>query len=501
MALRMPAITITIKLITASVVMAAIALFLGFQGVRGIEKEQAITARLFQESVLPLEKTQHLTLVLARVRLAEFAHIRESDPEVMAAIEATIKEEEEALGRQLVELDAGAKGEVAATLERIATGWASYQKIRDEVLKASVEFFKEDALMQASGPGAESFRTLFAEVDALGTKTVEQGAESHQRAEAIQTEIRRSLLLAVLAGTALALLFGLAIARDISRPLRQAMAFVQEVASGDLTRRLELAQRDEIGTLTGAMNMMIDKVAGMIRESGQAARHIVNSTSRQAESLEETSSSLEDLTTRVRQNADNSTQADALMRETAGVVETAYASMKTLTESMKAIAGASDQTARIVKTIDEIAFQTNLLALNAAVEAARAGEAGAGFAVVADEVRSLAMRAAEAAKSTAALIDDTQKKVKEGTSLVSRTHTDFARVEETARRVGTLISEVTAATSEQARGIERIFTAVAEMDRLVQESVLVSEELATAMARFRVEGEEEVGVPAVIEGH
>jgi len=157
---------------------------------------------------------------------------------------------------------------------------------------------------------------------------------------------------------------------------------------------------------------------------------------------------------------------------------------------MDEINRASEETSKIIKTIDEIAFQTNLLALNAAVEAARAGEAGAGFAVVADEVRNLAMRAAEAAKNTANLIDGTVKKVKEGSELVASTSTSFADVVQRTGKVGGLVGEITAASQEQAQGIDQISKAVAEMDKVVQQNAANAEESAAAAEQMSAQSEE-----------
>jgi methyl-accepting chemotaxis protein len=154
--------------------------------------------------------------------------------------------------------------------------------------------------------------------------------------------------------------------------------------------------------------------------------------------------------------------------------------MENLTGSMEQIASASEETSKIIKTIDEIAFQTNLLALNAAVEAARAGEAGAGFAVVADEVRNLAMRAADAAKNTSQLIESTVRKVEDGSSLVTETNTAFARVAEDVGKVSDLVSEISAASNEQSQGIGQVNQAVTEMDKVTQQNAASAEESASA---------------------
>jgi methyl-accepting chemotaxis protein len=235
-----------------------------------------------------------------------------------------------------------------------------------------------------------------------------------------------------------------------------------------------------INRIAEGLNAGADQVASASAQVSSSSQSLAEGASEQAASIEETSSSLEEMSSMTKQNADNASTADKLMKESKQMVERANGSMTELTKSMDDISKASDETSKIIKTIDEIAFQTNLLALNAAVEAARAGEAGAGFAVVANEVRNLAMRAAEAAKNTSGLIEGTVKKVKEGSELLGRTNEAFAEVSKSAAKVAALVSEIAAASSEQAQGIDQINKAVSEMDKVTQQNAANAEESASA---------------------
>lgn len=226
--------------------------------------------------------------------------------------------------------------------------------------------------------------------------------------------------------------------------------------------------------LDGSANQVTAEAAQL----SVASLSLSEGAAEQAASMEETSASLEEVSSMTKQNSQNATQCDTLMKEVNGVVKKANDSMTEQTAAMAEITKASEETSKIIKTIDEIAFQTNLLALNAAVEAARAGEAGAGFAVVADEVRNLAMRAAEAAKDTETLIEGTVKKVQEGEGLVVKTNEAFSEVAEKAAKVGSLVSEIAAASNEQTRGIEQVNKAIAEIDHVTQRTASSAEECA-----------------------
>lgn len=231
------------------------------------------------------------------------------------------------------------------------------------------------------------------------------------------------------------------------------------------------------------------KVAFGAGQISLTSQDLANGTSSQAAALEETSSSLEEMSSITEQNAENTRSVESLTKTAKQTVDQANQSMLEVIASMQEITKSSQETSKIIKTIDEIAFQTNLLALNAAVEAARAGEAGAGFAVVADEVRNLAMRAADAARNTAQMIEGTIKKVNDGSGLVDKTHAAFAAVAGNVDKINNLISGIATASDQQALGIEQINKAVALMDDVVQQTAANAEESAALSQEMHSEAD------------
>ncbi len=228
--------------------------------------------------------------------------------------------------------------------------------------------------------------------------------------------------------------------------------------------------------LTGSGKQMSD----ISNRVFMSSKELAEGSSQQAAAIEETSSSLEEMSAMTRRNAENAGQANDLVVEAERIITQSSESMIHLTASMNEISRASEETQKIVKTIDEVAFQTNLLALNAAVEAARAGEVGAGFAVVADEVRALAKRAAEAARNTAVLIEGTVKVIRDGSVLVKKSNSDFFRMADSTSKVATLVKEIAEASKEQAEGINQVNKAMAEVDEVTQRTASEAEASVSA---------------------
>jgi methyl-accepting chemotaxis protein len=231
-----------------------------------------------------------------------------------------------------------------------------------------------------------------------------------------------------------------------------------------------------IDDLAGGADNLLDAA----NQVSSASVELADGATRQAASLEETSASLEEMSSMTRLNAENVSQTSQMAESAKTSAGVAQQSMEKMILAIDSIKQSADQTATIMKTIDEIAFQTNLLALNAAVEAARAGEAGAGFAVVAEEVRSLAMRSAEAAKSTAVLIEQSRKNADNGVESAGEVKEILAKIVEGINKVSQLAKEIAVASDEHAQGVNQINLAVSEVDKVTQSNAATSEECASA---------------------
>ena len=356
-----------------------------------------------------------------------------------------------------------------------------------------------------AGQDKEANRVLFGE--ARGAIAAWQGAldkasiyfkervdKAYESAEAAYKQAV-TIVLSV-AGLALAVgaLLAYFITRSITRPLQAMGAVIETVAQGDLTQRVDIQSKDELGELGRILNTTNEGLREMVLQIQESALAISTAsgeismgntdlsrrTEEQAASLEETASSMEQITSNVNQTADNARSANQESGKARQVAQDGGTAVNQVVVAMEAINQSSAKINEIIGVVDEIAFQTNLLALNAAVEAARAGEQGRGFAVVATEVRNLAKRSADAAKEIKGLIRESVAKSQEGTKVAAHAGDTIQEVVSNVQRVTSLVGEIAGATQEQSTGLNEINKAVVQMDEVTQQNAALVEEAAAA---------------------
>jgi methyl-accepting chemotaxis protein len=477
-----------VGLAVLALALSAVASVIGLNGLVGGGQ------RIYERGVVGIATVSSVSLAIE----AQSALVGRAPSELNLEMVQKYKAE---FGRRSGEIDTGLASLTTAGLdpararlaEDIRAAATAYRAAAEKVFGFAASFAQDQAVKALQG----EFAAAEAKIRASLTELVKVTNEvARAEAAAMRAAATRTTALVVGAVLVLGCLVGgvsVLVARSITRPLKRALATLQAVADGDLTQRLDIESRDEVGELARALNVAMERMAGTLRDVAGAAV-AATTTSRkvsaaadevsagaqeQASSLEETAASLEEITGTVKQTADNARQANQLAAGARDIADNGGRVVVNAVQAMDAINSASKRIADIITTIDEIAFQTNLLALNAAVEAARAGEQGRGFAVVAAEVRNLAQRSATAAREIKALIDDSVTKVAAGSALVNQSGETLETIVASVKRVTDIIAEIAAASGEQSTGIDEVNRAVAQMDRVVQSNAAQTEQLSS----------------------
>ncbi|WMW79340.1 methyl-accepting chemotaxis protein [Undibacterium cyanobacteriorum] len=373
--------------------------------------------------------------------------------------------------------------------------------IRDKFIPLQTKFISlvnEDRKDEAMLKFLFSIRPIqskyFAALDDFIQLQNSQMEQAGKDSEAVATQTSGFILILALAAGGISIVVAFLATKSITRPLIDAVRVAKRVAKGDLSSDIEVNTYDETGQMMQALREMNDslmKIVGEVRagtdniasvsmEIASGNLDLSNRTEAQAHSLQETASSMRDLTDTVKQNAEHAAQANRLALSASEVAEKGGTVVSQVVHTMGSINASSNKIVDIIGVIDGIAFQTNILALNAAVEAARAGEQGRGFAVVASEVRSLAQRSAAAAKEIKTLIGASVDEVTAGSKLVEQAGVTMDEVVASVKRVTDIMAEITSASQEQSSGIERVHQSIAQMDSVTQQNAALVEEAAAA---------------------
>ena len=398
--------------------------------------------------------------------LLTYKHIASPDAADMSRIEGRLNEIGDRITKDYEVYAKEASPQGKALLEQTQADRDKYKAVRSQILLAS---------RSATNASASSlvYQKARAELDPLSDAYLtslskcedQEKKEAADSAESVLAAIRSSssgLMIGLAIALALAAILGYLIVRNTTRILSHAAGSLSEGA------------------------FQVTSAAGQVTSSSQS---LAQGASEQAASVEETSASLEETASMTKRNAENAQKANDLAKQARTAAERGAEDMQSMSTAMNTIKISSDEVAKIIKTIDEIAFQTNILALNAAVEAARAGEAGMGFAVVADEVRTLAQRSAQAAKETAAKIEGALSSTAQGVQISGKVAEALNEIVAKVRQVDELVTEVASASKEQTTGITQINTAVGQMDKVTQGNAAAAEECAAAAEQLNAQSE------------
>lgn len=495
---------IKVKLLTSFIIIALIAGIIGLFGLISMQKVDKLDGQMYKNMTEPLSELAVITQTYSNMNSDLKDIVISTDTASINDYTKNVKDNNDKLDKQLNQFSSTIlTDDGKQQVQNIQQDKEKYMEVANKIIDLGNKNDTkgaENLINSQLKPIQKDLEQNLKAINDLKTNTAKSTYESNSKSSSRAMTL---ILVLMILGVVIAILLGIFIAISISKPIVKLVECSNKIAEGNLDVNIDVQSKDEVGMLAGAfrkmsanlnrvmknINVASNQVAVGAKQVSDSSIALSQGATEQASAIEELTASVEEISSQTKLNAENANRASKLADDVKDKAQTGNDDMEEMLQSMKEINVSSENISKVIKVIDDIAFQTNILALNAAVEAARAGQYGKGFAVVAEEVRNLAAKSGDAAKETTALIEDSIKKVKDGTVIANNTAEALNEIVEGISKVDELADTIAAASNEQASAIEQINQGIMQVSDVVQENSSTSEESAAASEELSSQAE------------